>query len=238
MSSRTPDAESRYVDGRYQAEHSDWHEEDAPWKAAQVYAMIVDHGLTPRSICDIGCGTAGVLANLATHLQPDVQLVGLEPAEGAVGLAGDRRGRIDIRTIDARECRDRFDLALMLDVFEHIEDYLGFLRAVQALAGNFIFNIPLDMSVQTVLRMSPLLTVREVTGHLHYFSEETALATLADTGFEVVDRRLTRAGIELPRRSIATRAAALPRAAFSRFSPHMAARVLGGSSLLVLAQTH
>lgn len=236
MSSSKPDSEARYVDGSYLASHGSWHEEDAPWKASQVWAFIEKHGLRPRSICDIGCGTGGVLSHLSLRLPDTTRLVGYEPSTQAIGLADTRAERLELIAADARECAEQFDLVLMLDVFEHIEDYLGFLRAVRDTGKQFIFHIPLDLSAQALLRMTPLLSARRVTGHLHYFSKETALATLEDTGYQVIDHTYTRGGIELPRTAISTRVAALPRSLLSRVAPGAAARVLGGFSLLVLAE--
>ncbi len=236
MSPSTPGAEARYIDGTYLAEHSSWHEEDAPWKAEQVRRMIERHGLRPSSVCDVGCGTAGVLCHLAPNLPRTARLVGYEPSLDAMALAESRGKRIELVAADARKCEEQFDLVLMLDVFEHIEDYLGFLRAVRRNGRRFIFHIPLDLSVQCVLRMSPLMSARRQTGHLHYFSRETAVATLEDAGYAVVETTFTRGGIELPRSALATRIAALPRDLASRVAPAMAARVLGGFSLLVLAE--
>ncbi len=228
--------ENRYVDGTYLSEHRSWHEEDAPWKAEQVRSMMEKHGLRPRSICDIGCGTAGVLFHLAPHLPHTTRLVGFDPSLDALRLGASRTDRIELFASDARDCSEAFELVLMLDVFEHVEDYLGFLRSTRRVGSRFIFHIPLDMSVQAVLRVTPLLRVRTMTGHLHYFSRETALATLEDAGFRVIDRAYTRGGIELPRSQLPTRLAALPRAIAFRLVPDGAVRVLGGFSLLVLAE--
>ncbi len=196
--------------------------------------MMSAHGLAPKSICDIGCGTAGVLARLQEQV-PDVQYVGYEPAGEAIELAGARASSIDIRRTDAQECRDFFDLILMLDVFEHVEDYVSFIRSFTDKASKFIFHIPLDMSVQAVVRMTPIMEARTKTGHLHYFSKETALATVNDGGYRVLDWGYTN-GTELPRVAIKTRLAAIPRRLAYRLHPDFAVRVLGGFSLLVLAE--
>jgi cyclopropane fatty-acyl-phospholipid synthase-like methyltransferase len=231
------DSETRYVDGTYLREHTDWHEGDASWKAEQVRSMITRHHLSPSTVCDVGCGTGGVLASLAQHLPASTRLVGYEPSAAALSLASPVRSRrIEFRNADARSCSDNFDLVLMLDVFEHIEDYLGFLRILRSSGSQFIFHIPLDLSVQTVLRMSPILRARSATGHLHYFSAETALATLQDCGYRVLDLRFTRGSIELSRSEMRTRLASLPRKLAFAVHPPFAARILGGFSLLVLAE--
>jgi len=197
--------------------------------------MLTDEGLYPRSICDVGCGTGGVISHLKSA-RSDVRMVGYEVSTQAVSLARERHPEVEVVATDAGRPDERFDLLLLLDVFEHVDDYLGFLRSHVDLARWFIFHIPLDMSVQTVLRMTPLLDVRAKTGHLHYFSRETALATLRDTGYAVLRERFTKGAMELTRQGLRTRMAAVPRRVAYRVQPNLAARMLGGFSLLVLAE--
>lgn len=92
-------------------------------------------------------------------------------------------------------------------------------------------HIPLDLSAQSVLRPGKLMSIREKVGHIHYFTLETALATLADAGYTVREHALTRS-FDLPPESLKARAALWPR----RLLPAMlTVRVLGGYSVLVAA---
>ena len=226
---------SRYLDGTQLAAAPDWYESDAAWKAERVRDMMRKHGMEPGSICDVGCGTGGVLDHLSQTLPPTTRLVGYEMSPQAVALAPEaRKQRITFVSEWAEESEGGFDLMLVLDVFEHVDDYLGFLRTIRGKAGSFIFHIPLDVSVQTVLRGSPFTRARESLGHLHYFSRDTALATLRDTGYVTMDEELTQPGIDLWGGK--SRLARLPRKAAFRLNPRLAARVMGGFSLLVLAR--
>jgi SAM-dependent methyltransferase len=226
---------SRYLDGTQLAAAPDWYESDAAWKAEQVRDMMRKHGMEPGSICDVGCGTGGVLDHLSRTLPPATKLVGYEMSPQAVALAPEaRKQRITFVSEWAEEGKDGFDLMLVLDVFEHVDDYLGFLRTLLGKARSFIFHIPLDVSVQTVLRASPFTRARESLGHLHYFSRDTALATLHDTGYSIVDEQLTQPSVDLWGGK--SRVARLPRKAAFRLNPRLAARVMGGFSLLVLAR--
>ena len=91
------------------------------------------------------------------------------------------------------------------------------------------------MTALSVLRGTPLLRNRERIGHIHYFSKDTALATLADTGFRVVDTMYTGVGIESDDLSTKRKLLRLPRQVLYRVDQDLAARVLGGWSLMVLA---
>lgn len=50
-----------------------------------------------------------------------------------------------------------------------------------------ILHIPLDLSVQTVLRKNGLVKRRDLYAHLHYFTKDIALRTLDELGYDVLD---------------------------------------------------
>jgi len=129
-----------------------------------------------------------------------------------------------------------FDVVMAVDVLEHVEDYFGFLRKLRKKATYKIFHIPLDLSVQAVLRVSPILNARLSVGHVHYFTKETALATLKDTGYDLVDYFYTCGSLDLPNRGWKAELLKLPRRLSFSLHPDLAARVLGGFSLLVLTK--
>ena len=132
---------------------------------------------------------------------------------------------------------EKFSVALMIDVFEHIPDYLGFLSEARTLAQYKVLHIPLDVHVSSVMR-GALSSSRKLVGHLHYFSAETALATLSDCGYEVLDFQFTDGAVALFRNKPTMRRflANIPRLLFGYFSRALAARLFGGYSLIVLAK--
>jgi SAM-dependent methyltransferase len=221
-----------YTDGTYLSKNPGWHEAGAEWKALQVLKLIAEQNLTPNSIVDVGCGTGGVLEVLARAM-PGVRTVGYDPAHDAIGLV-ERSDRVELRVGRPEDIHEHYDLLVSLDVFEHVEDYIGFLRSLRPLADRFIFHIPLDVSAQTVSRESALLAARTNVGHLHYFTRGTALASLETAGFKVAADRLLLPS-DAPGRLRRTRLANIPRIAGCVLSPALTARILGGFTLLVLA---
>jgi hypothetical protein len=125
-------------------------------------------------------------------------------------------------------------LVLMLDVFEHVEDYMGLVRDIRSKGKYKLFHIPLDLSIQAVARKNGLLRRRDDHAHLHYFTKETALRTLTDVGYQLVDHFYTPRCIELGDKFV-QRIARLPRKVCFGISPDLAVRLLGGYSLMVLA---
>ena len=114
-----------------------------------------------------------------------------------------------------------FDVVMAIDVFEHVEDYFGFLRKLKKKGVYKVFHIPLDLSVQAILRGAPILKLRRSVGHINYFTKETALATLADTGYEVVDFIYTSSSIELSNRGWKANLMKLPRSLLFSLHPNV-----------------
>jgi len=135
-----------------------------------------------------------------------------------------------------KENTEHFDVVMAIDVFEHVEDYFDFLRKLKEKAEYKIFHIPLDLSVQTVLRSTPIIKGRKSVGHIHYFTKETALETLKDTGYEIVDYFYTGGSLELPNRGWKANLLKVPRKLAFSVNNDLAVRILGGYSLLVLAK--
>ena len=123
----------------------------------------------------------------------------------------------------------------MLDVIEHLEDYFGFLRDIKPKSRYKIFHIPLDVSVQTVLRGKTLIRNRDVHAHIHYFTKETALRTLKDIGYEVLDYTYS-PEYEQHAPLLQTNLMKLPRKFFFAVHEDWTVRILGGFRLLVLAK--
>ena len=130
-----------------------------------------------------------------------------------------------------------YDILLMIDVFEHVRDYMGFVESSRAKADYKIFHIPLELSASSILR-NTLLESRRSVGHLHYFTAESALATLKEMGHEIIDYHFTSGAIDLYRQhpSLKTAIANVPRWFVSKFSVPLTARLFGGFSLLVLTR--
>jgi SAM-dependent methyltransferase len=229
-----------YSNGQYRLTNPEWHVGDSPFKASQVVAIARRNGLSPRSIADIGCGAGEVLRRVVDAF-PGSEGTGFEPSPDAATSWPAPTDRLRYVLGGVEEARGQaFDLTMVLDVFEHVDDYMGFLRTLHGLSGHFLLNIPLDMHVLGLL-VDHQVVARRQCGHLHYFSVATARATLQDTGFEIVDDQLAPgfAGTDpvVRRRSNYLRALHPLRSALYRVSPAATARLIGGVSLYVLARS-
>ncbi|MCW5726926.1 class I SAM-dependent methyltransferase [Parvibaculum sp.] len=231
----TRGAKEIYLDKTYLENNPTWHVEDSPWKAQQIRLMLCRHNIAANTICEIGCGAGEVLKQLSWEY-PTTQFFGYELSPDAYELCKTRETqsvKYFMENLLVRE--EKFDVLLCIDVFEHVEDYIGFLKSLKSKATYKVFHIPLDITVSAVLR-NTMISARQKVGHLHYFTQETALATLRDSGYEIVDYFFTRSFDGLPSRSLKSKIAKLPRKILYMMSPNLMVKLLGGCSLLVLTK--
>ncbi len=231
-------SEKIYTDenGEYLKNNPTWHVEDSPWKAKQILKMLGRNQISPKSIAEVGCGAGEILNQLHLAMPNDVSFAGYDISSDAISFAKQReKERLEFKHENFLETNEKFDLLLMIDVFEHIDDYLGFLKLCRNKAKNTIFHIPLNISVQAILR-NKLMTERNAFGHLHYFMKETAIATLVDSGYDIVDFFYTASSLDLPRQKLKSKIAYIPRNVMFKTNQDLAATLLGGFSLMVLTK--
>lgn len=213
-----------------------WHEEDAPFKARHVEALLRDNKIEFESLADVGCGVGTVL-RLLSDAFADARFTGYDITEVATAAARERHHDLRFETC-GRDLADveRHDVALALDVFEHVPDYMGWLESFRDLARYKIYHVPLDIHCSGVIRGN-LTAARLSVGHLHYFTRGTALATLEDTGHRIIDWRWTAGAFEgQGPGSLKKTVANVPRWLVSRASVRFAQRLFGGWSLMVLCE--
>jgi SAM-dependent methyltransferase len=234
----TTKTEDLYTKGDYLEKNPTWHEEDSPWKTKHILRMIEKNNLQPNTVSEVGCGAGEVLNQLYLELPDHVEFVGYEISPQAYEIAKQKtKERLQFYLKDFTQETDYFfDLLLVIDVFEHVEDYIGFLRTLRGKAEYKIFHIPLDISVQRVLLCAPILRRRREVGHIHYFTKELALTVLQDTGYEIIDHFYTGGTLDLPSKSLVYSLGKWPLRLASMINQDLAVRILGGHSLMVLAK--
>jgi hypothetical protein len=224
-----------YLTGEYAAKNPDWHLEHSPWKAAQVRKMLEKHAIKPDRIAEVGCGAGGILETLQHELDPRPNCVGYEISPQAFEIAKKRETDcLEFHLGTPAPDHGVFDVILAMDVLEHVEDYLGFIRELKPLGRWKILHIPLDLSVVSLAKPIHLQMAREHVGHLHYFTRETALASVEQAGLTVRDWFYT--AVELDQGTHGHKRLQALRTWLFGWKPELAVRWLGGFSLMVLAE--
>ena len=144
---------SKYESKQYLNLNKTWHVEDSEWKADQILKLLNTHNLQPKTVCEVGCGAGEILVRLSKQLPRDTYFVGYDISPQLEPMWKEReRDNIKFIQEDFLTSEDRYDILMFIDIIEHIEDYIGFLRAVKD-RGNFkIFNFPLEIFAVKALK--------------------------------------------------------------------------------------
>lgn len=233
---------SIYKNETYLQWNPTWHEEDSPWKADQIMQLLEKHPIEFQSVAEIGCGVGEVLNQLRTRLPAEIDFQGYDIAHEAITRAELKAcDRLQFHEEDLLKADKFFDLLLAIDVVEHIPDYYRFLDECRQKAKYKLYHIPLEVNILSVLRASFAFTLnsgRNNVGHLHFFTAESALMALAESGHRIIGFSFTPGGIALARLhpSLKRTLANAPRRMVSSLSDAWAARLVGGYSLLALTE--
>ncbi len=226
-----------YLDGTYlDLTGGTWHLQDSRMKARWILEMLEQQHLTHvGQVCEIGCGAGGILATLQSELPRSACFTGYDISPQAHEMS-QRFENEHCRFVlgDAFADREGFDLVMAIDVFEHVEDCFDFLRRARDKGRFKIYHVPLDVHASGVMRGA---NAWDSSGHIHLFTLETALRSVEYAGHRIIDWRLTNGAGELPNRKLRTRATNAVRYALRKMaSDRFVARVLGGYSVLILAE--
>jgi hypothetical protein len=228
---------SIYTSGEYLQNTQTWHIEDSAWKARQILRGMKEFHLVPETVCEVGCGAGEILNQLYQVMPSHNRFTGFEISPQAFEMCRQReKDRLVFRNEDILATTENYDLLLVMDVFEHIPDYMGFLTAMRERAAYKIFHIPLELTVRGLFFGDALLSSRRTMGHLHYFDRSTALSTLEDCGYRILGDFYTFWQGELPHRMPKSRTERLIMHLLKSWNQHVSVRLLGGHSLLVVAQ--
>lgn len=229
---------SIYSNGTYYQKNPNWHANDALWKANQIFKIIKKNKIDPLSICEIGCGSGQILNHLSQKMLSNKKFFGYDISPQAYDLCKKiNNSNISFHLGDfSLESTERFDLLLIIDVIEHLEDYYGFLRSIQKRGQYFIFNIPLEIWIKAIFP-NQLLKPKRYVGHLHFFTKELAISILEDTDYSIIDYSLIPSySLIDEHQPFSSKFLRIPRMVTSKVSKELCSRIFGGCSLLILAK--
>ena len=228
--------ESVYTDGTYlNNTKGTWHLEHSTFKAKHVARMLARHPeIQLSTICEIGCGAGGILSELQGYLPSQTTLTGYEISPQAHALSARfESARCHYILGDAFADPLTFDLALVMDVVEHVDDCFSFLRRTRLKARFKLYHIPLETYATAVLRG---LNSWDTVHHRHLFTIETALKSVEYTGHRLIDWMFTDAALTLSGMPLRTHLTNLVRRPLAKVSVKLAVRLFGGFSMLILAE--
>jgi len=154
-----------------------------PWEVtrARFFGRLVE-GLQPARVLDVGAGDGYLARAVAARLSAACEVVCYDPLYTAVHLREPERGTGARLRYTREPPSERFDVALLLDVVEHVADDRGFLRETVARnvrpGGGVILSVPAWMQ---------LYTRHDVElGHYRRYRPSELRALLLGCGLELV----------------------------------------------------
>jgi hypothetical protein len=174
---QTTSADASYAAGSYwQDEHADWLT-NKPTKQVDfvdgLLAAVDASGKKSLRVADIGAGTGWTMLEalqLAQQARPGVSFtpVCYEIAPDAVAVGRAKFPDLDIRQKPFDPADGPFDIAMLIDVLEHLENPWQMLRDVGAAADYLVVRQPLLTSLST-FRNSTYRSQRESLGHIAFY---------------------------------------------------------------------
>jgi predicted TPR repeat methyltransferase len=228
-----------YNDNTYLGNNPNWHEEDASFKAKKILQLLKRNPFAFKTVCEIGCGSGEILVQLSNKLPGTINLFGFDISKDAIGIAKQKEtGRIKFELNDIAGQTEKyfFDLLLVIDVIEHVNDYFKFLDDIASIGRYTIFHIPLDICVWTLFREKMLIESKERVGHIHNFTEDFITSILTDHGFKIIDKIYTEPTFE--RISLKQNFINGIRKILFRINKRFCTKTLGGYSILLFTENN
>lgn len=225
-----------YNDATYLKNNPRWHEEDAAFKAREIIKLAEKNNLSFKTVCEAGCGSGEILVELAQQWKQST-FFGFDISHDAIIIAKTKESpniHFEQREIQANPLQHRYDLLLVIDVLEHLENYFSFLQAIKNISNHTIFHIPLDMSVWSLFREKMLIESKQRVGHIHQFTEDFILHVLEDAGFTVIDKTYTPPVFEI--KSFKQNLINVFRKILFVVNKKFASKFVGGYSLMILTR--
>ena len=235
----------RYLSGDYTKKNHSYHIEDSNFKWSNFVKILKKSNLNlnkVNSVSDIGCGSGQILIKASNSNLFNKQCIfdGYDINPDAINAAKKNSSKVSFFNEDFVNIKEvKRNLIIAADVFEHVQDTYNFLTKLKDKGDFFLFNIPLEISLFSMIRKKNIFqhSFKNV-GHLHFYTKRTALLTLENVGFEVLNCNLVNNRFEefKNNKKITSLLVSFPQLIVEKLSQNLACSVFGGYSLVVLAK--
>ncbi|MEO6758957.1 MAG: class I SAM-dependent methyltransferase [Saprospiraceae bacterium] len=186
MQGLSSEVKQAYED-QYDASIIAWREVNGRHKAENIAGILQKNGLTPDSICEVGCGEGSIL-NWLGKTGVGKQLYGLDISDSAIEIARSKNipNVVEIKPFSGYEipyADGFFDLAVCSHVIEHVEHPRLLLREIKRVSKRQYFEVPIDFSLTVDRKLDHYLAY----GHINIFTPALFRFLLRSEKFEVLD---------------------------------------------------
>lgn len=160
--------------------------------------MLLDRYAPGKSVLDFGCFDGGFL----DYLGSQYDRFGIEPARDAARIAESRGVKILGATIDDAQPSQPLDAIVSFDVFEHLEDPVGALRALRMrlTPGGIILIETGNSDFPYCKRVGKLHPYMGLVEHVGFFNESSMREAGSQSGLQLVHFQVSDHDTPLPLR--------------------------------------
>lgn len=235
----------RYLSGDYTKKNHSYHIEDSEFKWKNFVKILKESKLNldeVNSVSDIGCGSGQILihANNSNLFKQKCVFDGYDINPDAIDAAKKNSSNLNFFNEDFVNLKEmKRNLIIAADVFEHVQDTYKFLKKLKDKGDFFLFNIPLEISLFSMIRKKNIFKHSfENVGHLHFYTKRTALLTLENIGFKILNCNLVNNRFEEFKKNqkLHSLIINIPQYILEKLGKDLACSIFGGYSLVVLAK--
>lgn len=240
-------SEKFYTSNKYWEKNPSYHSEDSFFKSKNFIKILKKNKFDAskiKNIVDVGCGLGGILKEIekSKFFSENTKFFGFDINEKVIQEANKNKEKslnfFCDNFLNSKSFSEA-DLIICSDVFEHIQDYVGFLKKLSSRSKYFLFNIPLDISVRSILSDNLIKYNFENVGHLHFFNENISKLVLSYCGFDIIDTFYAKNFLNHSKKDTIKKVIGyLPAKFIDLISERFASKFIGGYSLVCLAKSN
>ncbi len=175
------------------------------YKLISFFAIKYEEGLHPKhrligyhqffldnvskndSVLDIGCGNGALAYDLALKAKT---VVGVDISEKNINKARAQHSRPNIEyvvgDVTAGPGTEKFNVLVLSNVLEHIEDRVGFLESIKGLATKYLIRVPMiDRDWVTLYKKEQGIEWRLDLTHYTEFTKKSFEQEVGEAGYKV-----------------------------------------------------
>ena len=156
--------------------------EDLEWKLPHLQE-IIPFNYSARTVVEIGCSIGHIIGNLKINGTNEFERFGFDVNSKHIEFGRKLYPYVKFYDHSAFDGEKRFDLLILCDILEHIQNDLEFLKSCRAMTDCLLVNIPLEKCFMARHRE---LGPETCDGHLRVYNLNSAEQLLLNAGFKIV----------------------------------------------------
>jgi SAM-dependent methyltransferase len=151
------------------------------------HVFFTDNVNATDTVLDIGCGNGALAFDVAKKAK---SVTGIDIETKSIEKAKRKHGAGNIRFIAGDATKDlsteTFDVIILSNVLEHIEDSVGFMKSLKGLAHTYLIRVPMfDRDWVPVLKKEMGIEWRLDLTHYREYTEALFREEMKDAGYTI-----------------------------------------------------